>query len=253
MGLARAGLLVLVACSGSKPRTADDATRAAPRDTAPVDAAADAPAQAAEDTTGDLQVHVQWRDVPVPMRASPGRTPCGTPRPPAVAPTTTWGIPDVLVVIDGAPIKPSTSRIVLADCALAPRVAAATALVAESAADRPAKLAFARRGDAAAPAKLEPGTPRTILLPVAGHAVTLPLEAGGIYEVAAGDETAWIIASPNAGVTDASGSLVIRDLAPGRYAVTAWLPPRSGAPARLARGTVAVEAGDLATVTLALE
>src|SRR5262245_34352729 len=43
---------------------------------------------------GDAQIRVEWADVPVAARASPGRTPCNTPRAPSVAPTTTWGVPD---------------------------------------------------------------------------------------------------------------------------------------------------------------
>jgi len=251
VGLARAGLLVLVACSSNKPRTADDATHATPpRGDAP---AIDAVAVAPSAKPGDLQVRVEWRDVPVPMRASPGRTACNTPRAPAVAPTTTWGIPEVVVFVDGATIASTSTRIVLADCALAPRLVAATSIVVESAVDRPAKLTFAKRGELATLDKLDKGSPRPIQLPIAGHAVALPLDANGIYELAADAETAWIVASPSAGVTEPNGALLVKDLAPGTYLVTAWLPPRAGAAAKIARGSATVVAGDLADITLELK
>ena len=251
--VARCALLLLVACSSNKPRTADDATHATPpRGDAPaIDAAAEVLPPSAK--TGDLQVRVEWRDVPVPMRASPGRTACNTPRVPAVAPTTTWGIPEVLVVVEGATIPSTSTRIVLADCALAPRIVAATSLVVESAMDRPAKITFGKRGELASLDKLDKGAPRPIQLPIAGHAVTVPLDANGIYELAAGAETAWIVASPSAGVTEPSGALLVKDLAPGKYAVTAWLPPRAGAAAKIAKGSATVTAGDLANITLELK
>ena len=246
--------VLLAACSSNKPRTADDATHTPPppRDAIVVDAP---PPIVSSAKTGDLQVRVEWRDVPIPMRASPGRTACKTPRLPAVAPTTTWGIPEVLVVIDGSAAghggatgPQPANRIVLADCAFSPRIVAATSVVVESAVDRPAKLSFTKRGEALD--KLEAGTPRAIQLPIAGHAVTLPLDANGIYELTADTESAWIVAASNAGVTEANGALLVRDLAPGTYAVTAWLPPRAGATAKRVTGSATVVAGDLADLTL---
>ncbi len=254
--VARASLLVVVAaCSSNKPRANDDAVVTAPHhaDAAP---APDAPAVPTA-TTGDLQIRVEWRDVPVAVRASPGRTPCKTARAPAVAPTTTWGIPDVLVVVDGATLPPrgdpGWTSITLADCTLAPRLVAASAVALESAVDRPATVTFAKRGEWPAFDKLAKPAPRTIQLPIAGHTVTLPLDDKGIYELAAGDETAWIVASPSAGVTEPNGQLLVKDLAPGKYAITAWLPPRAGAAAKSAKGTATVVAGDLADLTLVLE
>ncbi|HTL37371.1 MAG TPA: hypothetical protein VL326_29760 [Kofleriaceae bacterium] len=52
---------------------------------------------------GDVQLRVEWKDVPIEARASAGRTPCNTPRAPSVAPTTTWGVPDIVVMIDVPP------------------------------------------------------------------------------------------------------------------------------------------------------
>lgn len=249
-------LSFLAACSSNKPRTADDASHLPRADAMVIDAVVNhavidaAPVSNAK--TGDLQVRVEWKDVPIAMRASPGRTSCHTPKPPAVAPTTTWGIPDVLVVVEGATLPQQTSRILLADCMLAPRLVAGSAVV-ESAVDRPSKITLAKRGTLAAIDKLDAGAAMSIQLPVIGHTVALPTDAGGLYELAFESETAWIVASPSAGVTQPSGQLLVKDLAPGKYAVTAWLPPRSGAKALLAKGTAQVAAGDLEELVLELK
>ena len=248
MELGRCALLAVVACSSNKPRAVEDAP-AQPREAAAVAVDAAPPAiDAPPGATGDLQVRVEWKDVPIAMRASPGRTACNTPRAPVVAPTTTWGIPDVIVVIAGMQAPPRTARIVLADCALSPRAAAATEAIVASAAERPARVTINKRGTLADLAKLDAGTPRTIALPIAGHAVAVPLDAGGVYELAVDGEKAWVVAATNAGVTDAAGHFVVRDLAPGRYPVTAWLPSR-----KPVSGTATVTANDLAEVVLQLE
>jgi len=269
------GLGALGACSGKSGREeaaprapaagdAGSAGAAAPGDAARGDAApaAGAPARtaAARTAPGDLQIRVEWRDVPVAARSSPGRTPCGTPRAPSVAPTTTWGIPDALVVVDGAPASPTALarpavRVTLADCALTPRLAAGSALAITSAADRPARLALRKRGaiDQLA-VRLTAGDPVPVLLPIAGHTVTAALDPGAIYSLETDGpdpELAFIAALP-AAVTDASGHAVVRDLAPGPHAVAAWLPPRAGQPARSGRGTATIVGGELAELTITL-
>jgi len=112
--------------------------------------------------------------------------------------------------------------------------------------------------------------PRLLRLPIAGHAVAVALDAGGVYELATSakdPETSWIVAigggssgssavsvstASAATITDASGQVVLHAVPPGPHAVTAWLPPRAGQPARLARGTVTAVAGQLAELTLQL-
>lgn len=252
-----------LACSG-KPRTEEaphpaTAGDAAGSATAPADAAIGAAADAASAARdagragGDLQVRVEWRDVPVAARGSPGRTPCGTPRAPQVAPTTTWGVPDALVIVDGAPppAEPAVARIVLADCALAPRLAVAASLAITSAVDRPARLTLRKRG---ALDQLVAGDPVPVLLPIAGHTVTTALDAGAIYtlETDAAEPEVAVIAALPAQVSDAAGHALVRDLAPGPHAVTAWLPPRAGQPARSGRGSASVVAGELAELTVVL-
>lgn len=251
-------LLLFAACSGKGKSTGEahisdsGSGPAAPSDSTPSDAA---PALDAPPSTGDISVRVEWKDVPVKGRASPGLTACKTPRAAAVAPTTTWGIPDALVFVDGA-ATPALVRVVLAECALGPRVGSAASLVVASAVDRPSTVTVAKRGtiEAVVAGTLDKTKGRTIQLPIAGHAVTIALEPGAVYELATTDtpaETAWI--TTGAAVTDASGVATLSDLAPGEHAVIAWLPPRAGQPARVGRGTVTVEAGDVADLTLQLE
>ncbi len=255
-------VVLLAACSGGKSHavTADDAKHVA----VPVLPAGDAAAVAPAGEVGDAAIHVAWKNVPVVVRSSPGRTPCNTPRAPAVAPTTTWGVPDAFVIIDpsappsGAAVRGQApavdgapageARIVLADCALAPRAAAAASLIVASNLDRPAQLVLRERGT---PEALIDGTPVAIQLPIAGHAAAVALTAGKVYELAAGDETAWLVAA-RALVTDATGTATWRDLPVGKHAMTAWLPPRAGQPAKLAHGTVEVLAGALADATIDL-
>ncbi|MBL9020531.1 MAG: hypothetical protein JNL83_40475 [Myxococcales bacterium] len=258
----RIAAVLLAACSSSgKP--VEDAKRPSPPSPPPsagsdaAASAADAPAPRPAATTGDVSVRVEWPGVTAEVRASPGSTPCGTPRAPQAAPTTTFGIPDAVVFVDGAPAAPAEARVRLADCALAPKVAIGSTLIVDSAADRPAKLVLSHRAQADDPrGKLEESTPpRTIQLPIAGHAVTAPLDAGSIYALATDakdPELAWIVAA-TASLTDASGVALVKDVSPGVHAVRAWLPPRAGRPARVASGKVTVEAGELAELTLKLE
>jgi hypothetical protein len=243
----------LVACSSKRPPRVDDAATVAPaRDATPAPDAAAGSGSAG--SSGEVAIRIEWKNVPTAMRASPGRTSCNTPRAAAVAPTTTWGIPDVLVIVEGAPAVTHEARITLADCALAPRLAIGTSFVVESAVDRPAKLALARRGDVTKLPVITDGAPRAIQLPIAGHAVTLPVEPDGIYQLATDGkdpELAWLVVASGA-ITDASGLATIRNVPLGAHAVTAWLPPRGGQPARKATGKVTVVANELAELTLEL-
>jgi hypothetical protein len=257
--LAGAPLWGLAACGG-KPRPEEAARPPPAGDAAVGDAAADAaagdaaaPGPAPRGATGDLQVRVEWRDVPVAARSSPGRTPCGAPRAPSVAPTTTWGIPDALVVVEGAPptAAPPTARVTLADCALTPRIAVGGALAITSAVDRPARIVLRKRGPLD---RLTAGDPVPVQLPIAGHTVTAALDPGAIASLetdAPDPEVAFVAALPGQ-VTDATGHALIRDLPPGPHAVTAWLPPRAGQPARTGHGTATVTAGELTELTVTL-
>lgn len=261
--------LVLVACSSGKPRAVEDAKHPGVEGGG---AAADgavksgsgagsgsgsgAPGPTSGPATGDVSVRVEWPRVPAAVRASPGTTACNTPRAPQVAPSTTWGIGDTVVLVDGAPASLGLTHVRLTACELVPRIAVGMQVVVDSAADRPALLALAQVGSAA-DLRTRLASPRTraLQLPIAGHGVTALLELGAIYELrgpGTEPETAWLVAAP-AAVTDASGVAVIKDVPVGAHAVRAWLPPRSGQPARFAAGQVVVAAGELSELTLTLE
>jgi hypothetical protein len=257
--LRRAALLVLAACS-SKARAVEDARSAKP---VPRDAAIEVPkgpyrTEAGAFAKGDVQIRVEWKDVPTVARASPGRTACGTPRPPAVTPTTTWGIPDAIVMIDvdhGVAMVDPQARVVLEHCGLSPRVALAGASVmVASAADAPAQLSFTRT-QPARPLEVRPPDktqPLAIQLPITGHEVSVPLAANAIYTLGYADESVAIIAptTPYYGVTEATGQIVLRDVPVGTFAVAALIPARAGQPARAAKATVTVAANALAEVTV---
>jgi hypothetical protein len=249
-----AAFAALVACSG-KPRL--EATHVPAREDAAIGDANGSPdAPATRPATGDLQIRVEWPDVPVVARSSPGRTPCNTPRTPWVAPTTTWGVPDALVIVAGAAPLLAGAHVTLADCTLMPRLAVGSTLAITSAVDRPAKLVLRKRGTIANFGQLAAGDPIAVMLPIAGHTVTTALDPGAIYSLetdAADPEITFIVSAPGGYITEASGQVIVRDLAVGSHAVTAWIPPRAGQPARLGRGTAMVSSGELAerTITLA--
>jgi hypothetical protein len=242
-------VLSLAACSGKNaaPKMVVEDARGAQ----PAGDAAPAPVPGGR---GDVLIKVEWKNVPADMRAASGRTPCGTPRPPAVEPTTLWGLPDVLVAIDAPGATPRDARRVVLDrCLLAPRVVITDGrVVVASAAELPQKLSIARAGQLPLGGAFQLEKPRDIYLPAAGHEVEIALEPGTIARLVAGDEDAWIVASDSAfvAITEASGSVVLRDVPAGTHEIVAWLPPRSGQPSRAARGKVTVSAGALAEVAL---
>ena len=249
MELTRLVLVLLVACSGSKGKNVEDARGAKPVEGAPApDARVDLTGK------GDVQIRVEWKNVPVAARASPGATSCGTPRPGAVAPTTTWGVPDVFVelVLPGA--AGASRRLTVTGCLLSPRAVVTTKLAIASATEQPAVLRLQTIGKLPLGGAVAPAGGRDVYLPIAGHEVDAVLDPGGIYTLQLGDEVATIVASdsPFVAVTEPNGQVMFRDVPGGIHAVTAWLPARSGQPARVARGKVAVGGGALTEVTLDL-
>jgi hypothetical protein len=253
-------LALVIGCSSktaSTPQVPHDGKQAAP----PIDARVPpGPYRVdAKAPHGDVQIRVEWKDVPVVARASPGRTACGTAKPSSVSPTTTWGIPDAVVMIEvdhGKELVPAPARIVLDHCALSPRVAiASTSFVVASAMDTPTQVAFARVGNArplAAPAVAT--TEAIARLPVIGHEVELPIESSSLVSVTSAEDVALVIAAPTPyfAITEANGQVVLRDVPVGTFEIFALLPARAGQPARIAKGTVTVAAGALAEVTLSL-
>lgn len=243
-------VVLVAACSGGKAKAVEDARRPLP----PGDAAGEAaevplgPYRVDETAkTGDVQVRVQWKDVPQPLRASPGRTPCGTPHAPPLAPTTTWGIPEAFVAVDvdhGKPFEPPRTRLVLADCALQPRTAiAGDTLAIASGTEQPVTVAIAAGG----------GKPRTLYLPVVGHEVEVILTAGESHHVTSPGATAATVYSattPYVAITGPTGQVVVRDVPIGKHRVRAWFPERGPLEARSVVGTVTVTEDALAEVTL---
>ena len=243
-------LLLFAACSGSKSRPED--ARHVPHEP-PRDAlvATDAPATG----DGDVQIRVEWKDTPVIARQSPGRNACGAAKAASVAPTTTWGVPEVFVALD-IPGSPAThdAHLLLQDCVLSPRIAiAGSALTLESGVSEPAKVSLHEVGKLPFGGNLTDAA-RTVYLPIAGHEVVATLEPGALYRVDSDDSAAWIVAAdrPYFAITEANGQVILRDVPVGAHPVTAWLPPRGDQPARIAQGTVTVVAGGLAEVTLDL-
>jgi hypothetical protein len=274
--VARLGILVLVACSSGKPKQIEDATRT--HDAAGSSAVssvgspvpADRPVEPSSklQTTGDVQVRVEWPTMPLAARVSPGASACGAPLPAQVSPTTTWGIPDVVVFVEGAPPSTTASssgssrmvnahdaRIAIDRCTVTPRTMIGSRITIASAADHPVKASIAKRFGASDPKIGVKAPVIPIALPIAGHEVTVELEADAIYRVGPeGKEVGdGYVVSATAFITDATGVALVKDVPPGKHAVRVWLPPRGGQPARSAKGDVTVEVGDLAEITLTLD
>jgi hypothetical protein len=252
---------VAAACSGgtaTHPATTEDArgSAVAPRDGGSAAGSSAGSAAVTPGSPGELDVTVTWKDTPHASRASPGRSTCGTPRPASVAPTTMWGIPDVVVFVDGATVTLGEVRIVVADCGLTPRVAVGDKLVLASAAKEPTSVGVASFGlepEAIDGTKPKDGTPApvSVMLPIAGHEVVRALDAG-IYDVAGDGDGAWVVAKPNAMVTDAAGQAVFRDVPGGPHSVVAWLPARGDQPAKLVTAKATVTAGPPVELTIDL-
>jgi hypothetical protein len=99
------------------------------------------------------------------------------------------------------------------------------------------------------------GKPRTIYLPIAGHEVDVALEPDTVYTVTSGagsDDLAVVVSAttPYVAVTEPSGNALLRGVPVGTHPVRAYLPARNGAEARLASGTITVNEGALAEITL---
>jgi len=255
-------LAVAAACSGGKGKSIEDA-RSAPK---PSDATSAVPAATVHayrvDTTaktGDVQIRVEWKDVPQPLRAPGSPTSCGPARVPALAPSTLWGIPDVLVTVDvdhGKAFEPAAARVVLEGCSFAPRaVVAGPSVHIASAMLAPTTVTLQEIAKPLGGAAIAAAKPRTIYLPVAGHEVEAALEPNTVYTLAAGagpDDLAVIVSAttPYVAVTEPSGNAVLRGVPVGTHPVRAYLPPRNGAEARSVSGTVTVTESALAEITL---
>ncbi|MFN0247555.1 MAG: hypothetical protein ACKV2T_11765 [Kofleriaceae bacterium] len=216
---------------------------------------------------------MEWPTMPLAARMSPGTSACGTPLAAQVSPTTTWGIPEVVVFVEGAPPASSASsssasssgasssgassgtRVSIDRCAVTPRIAIGQRVSIASAAEQPLKASIAKRFAAPEPKQGLKAPVVPIALPIAGHEVSVQLDADAIYRVAleGKDVADGYVVGAIAILTDATGVALVKDVPPGKHVVRVWLPPRGGQPARSAKGEVNVEVGDLAELTLTLE
>lgn len=264
MELRHVALVVAVgACSGNKAKAIEDA-KSAPKpsvDAAPPVAPAVVHGYRVDTTvkTGDVKVMVEWKDVPQPLRAPGPPTTCGTPRVPALAPTTMWGVPDVLLVVDvdhGKAYAPGAPRLVLEECDFSPRVlVAGPTLDVASAMLEPVAVSITELAKPLGGAAITASKPRPIQLPIAGHEVQVALEPDTVYAIAFGtDDVAAVVSAttPYVAVTDSSGGATLRDVPVGTHPVRAYLPARNGGEAKTVAGTITVTAGALAEITLDL-
>lgn len=255
--LAAAAVLVGGGCGGKTAiEDARSAAKPASGDAAAAALGSGSGASAAKQT-GDAQVRVEWKEPPAALRAATGRDVCGKPNRAAIEPTSTWGIPDVAVWIDGAPSVPAaaTVRVSLGPCVASPRVTVAhpgATLAITSATEGPLAPRVVHYGDPGQGGGQPSGSATPLQLPVIGHEVDLALAAPALDDVEALESDAWVVTTATAAsVTDAQGQVVLRDLPVGAHAVTAWLP-RRGTEGRLAHGTLDVLPGGLAELTLDL-
>ncbi len=284
MGVTRAALpllLALVACAGKDQRAGGDPRRdggdasAGPVAPGALDAAPVTPpgtvapyllAAASADGGvvggGAINVRVEWKDAPVAVRRSPGRDPCGAPRPPFAEVHTLHGVRDVVVWIDGiargkAPPAEAPAQLSLRACRLVPAVQIAAradaSLQLRSYDDRrvAATLAWVEAPGA------EPVTVAHAELPVVGHEIAAALRPWAVRvtsDASGADAAAWVIVPPHpyVALTDEAGAAVLADVPAGTYTVRGWLRPGTGQAAREASGEVTIAAGGTVDVTLSI-
>ena len=211
---------------------------------------------------GTINVRVEWKDAPVAARRSPGRDPCGAPRPPQAAVHTLHGVRDVVVWLDGIergkapPPAATAAAVALRACRLEPAVQLAPRADAPlTVTNLDERRAAVELGWAEAPGGDVTVVARTAL-PVVGHAISAPQRPWltRVTADAAGDDAAWIVVPPHpyAAVTDEAGAAALADGPAGTYTARAWLRPGAGQPARAAQAEVTVTAGAAVDVVLSL-
>lgn len=258
----RMGLIAMVAlaagCGRKPPAVRGEVLDARAANEAGTGGMADAASPAAT----SLRVTVEWPTASAAVRASPGPTACGAPRPPPATIATLHGVSGVVVVVDGAggggAAAAEEPYLAIRDCALAPRVlvaATGATLVIERQDDRDRHVAIHRLG----PAWKQPAAPEPVArawLPIRGHSVTARLDQPGVWRVAAEgiDDPAYVVVGPPSqlGITDEVGQVEFSSLPNGTYHVTAWLPPAPDQPDQRATGQAIVAAGAAAELVLTL-
>ncbi len=224
--------LALVAACGSKKSgpaaaTADASVPAPSADAGPT---AVARPDAATGPAGEVTVHVEWKDAPAEVRASPGRDPCGGARDPIARVHTLHGVAEAAVWIDdGIAARPGApARVRLAKCRLEPPVqiaAVGTELRISQLDDGRADVdvRFSDALDQAAETVVA-----RLVLPVVGHTVAMTLDRAGLVEVhsLSADDPAYVVVTPHAraAVTDEAGVAVFSGIPAGAREAFAWRP-----------------------------
>jgi hypothetical protein len=250
------GLLVLGAC-GHKPGGAHDAA-VATGDAATLRAIDGGVVMAPDDAGAGprVVVHVEWKDAPAAVRASPGLDACDDPRPGFARVHTLEGVADVVVWVDEPGVFATTAKptITVRRCHLEPGVLLADKQVRVSSAIGDRVDVELKSADAIGDVE-----PKDVLasftLPVIGHTTAVEVKPGVVaVTTSASVDPAYVVIPPSAvaAVTDDTGDAVLTGLAPGDHPVIAWLHGGAGQPAKTARGTVTVKAGEKATLTLSL-
>jgi hypothetical protein len=246
--------LAVAACGGGKGKEHDAAVA---RDAAParLDAAVRAP-DSDGGVGGRVRVKVEWVDAPAEVRASAGRDRCGEPRPGYARVHTLHGVADVVVWIegDGGATSATPATVTIRRCHLEPAVQLGAGAVRVQSLVEGRVAVTVTAADAIG--EDEPTTPvAAFALPVVGHTMEVPVTAG-VIAVTSGvsDDPAYVVVPPaaHAAVTDDTGAALLDGVSEGEHPVVAWLHGGAGRPARLIRGTVTVERGGTAEVTLSL-
>lgn len=219
---------------------------------------------------GTVAVTVIWPDAPPAVRASPGVTTCATPRPARATIGALHGVAGAVVMIEDVavgkrPPPAAPVRLMVRDCAIAPRIAIqpriGATLEVQAQDDVERAIAISELGLAwSAPpdpagAAAGAGVTRARLAGW-GHTVSLPLAAAGVRRIEADGvaDAAHVVVTdqPYAAVTGDDGAVALDQVPAGTHAVVAWLPPTGEQPAQVARGQVTVVAGDKVDITLRL-
>lgn len=213
-----------------------------------------------------VTIKVHWPDAPASARASPGYTPCHTPRPPRARVHTLHGVAGAMVVLEGGPAGAAAAppardlRLTVRDCALEPVAALARpgAAVEVQSQDGAHVIVVEHLGQ---PWQGGDGAPRAerlarAHLPVVGHTAAVTVDAPGAIRISADRaDVAWVLVAPHAhaGISDEIGAVALGEVPPGRYRAIAWLPPAAGQPAVGGSAEVVVAGGGAveAIVTLA--
>ena len=265
-----AAVVAVIGCpggSGSKSRSGDAGRGSDSRGGEVHDAGARR--DAAAPSGGGVEIRVEWKGAAAAVRTSPGRNACNGARRGRAKVHTLWGVANAVVILGepgapGAPAKAEPVMLTIADCELGPAVAVAagapTSIRIYDADQRQhvvriePVVAIEQLADA--PVEAAGKDAVRAVLAWAGAEVEVPVVAPGaigVATMAAPEDVAWVVVAPatgRVGITDETGAVGFEGVPPGTYPVTAWLPPAAGQKAKLVDGTVTIEDGRTAKITI---